>query len=349
LRPSVQVLCSFISLLLGSVSAQEATVRTHLDTTGEIWAGQKVTVVMEVLAPGYFASAVSFDLPDPQGVLLLPPAGHPGVAGETIEGVYYTVQRHELAAYPMHAGTLAVPSVKMHFEFKRAPLDTDTVSAVVQTAEISFTISAPPGAEHLGQVISARDLKIEEVWRPEPGSDPVKAGAAFTRTITFTAPEVPGMLFPPFDPGEIEGLRLYQKPEIRDQKDRGSLRGERRDIVTYLCQRPGMFVIPAARFVWFDLATRQLMTVDLPSRTLHVVADPAAVSTAHAEEVVKAPAHAWARRAWKWGAIAVLVAGVVGVVIYKAHQRGLLSRFARPFYPKHLAPLNANPLARRSR
>src|SRR5262245_28106181 len=64
-RPSVQALVILFCLFLGSLAAQEAKVRTSLATTGDLWVGQKVVVVVEVLAPGYFASAVSFDLPDP--------------------------------------------------------------------------------------------------------------------------------------------------------------------------------------------------------------------------------------------------------------------------------------------
>jgi len=110
----------------------------------------------------------------------------------------------------------------------------------------------PPGAENLGQVISARDLKIEETWRPEPGKENVMAGAAFTRTITFTAPDVPGMMFPPFPAGQIDGLGIYTKRQLLDQTDGGSLHGERRDVVTYVCKRAGEFTIPATQYTWFD-------------------------------------------------------------------------------------------------
>ena len=85
------LLCLAGVLLAGHSLAQEAKVRTSLETKGAIWVGQKVTVVVEVLAPGYFASAVTFDLPDPQGVLLLPPMGHPIMSSKTVDGTSYTV------------------------------------------------------------------------------------------------------------------------------------------------------------------------------------------------------------------------------------------------------------------
>ncbi len=85
------LLCVFLG---GAAVGQEAKVRASLATNGTIWTGQKITLAVELLAPGYFDSAATFDLPDPKGVLLLPPTEHPVVSSETIDGVSYTVQRH---------------------------------------------------------------------------------------------------------------------------------------------------------------------------------------------------------------------------------------------------------------
>jgi len=157
-RPFVQVLLCLVGVLLcGHSLAQDAKVRTSLETQDTIWVGQKVTVVVELLAPGYFASAASFDLPDPQGVLLLPPMGHPLLSSETIDGTSYTVQRHELSAYPMRAGAQSVPAFSVRFEFKRAPMDTNTIAATLKTDSMPFTVKMPPGAENLGRGVHSHD------------------------------------------------------------------------------------------------------------------------------------------------------------------------------------------------
>ena len=59
----------------------------------------------------------------------------------------------------------------------------------------------PPGAEGLGNVISARNLKVEETWKPELGKTTIKPGDAFTRTIIFSAPDLPGMGLPAVSSG----------------------------------------------------------------------------------------------------------------------------------------------------
>jgi len=339
LRPSLlTLLCLLCVLLCGNSWAQEAQVRTSIDTDTTIWVGQKVTVVVELLAPGYFSSAATFDLPDPKGVLLLPPIGSPILSSETIDGTSYTVQRHELSAYPMRAGEQSVPAFSVRFEFKRAPLDANGIAATVTTNSIPFTVKTPPGAENLGQVISARDLKVEETWHPEPGKETVMAGSAFTRTVTFTAPDVPGMVFPPFPAGRIDGLGIYTKQQLLDDTDNGSLRGERREVITYVCQKPGEFEIPALRFIWFDLDTQQLQTQDLPEQTLKVVANPALATASGAESAPvspPAPSIPW----WKLTGLAV-AALLILLAVWSTRVRRVLAGLFNPFRPLHLQPLN---------
>jgi len=320
-----------------SALAQDAMVRAQLSADGPVWVGQEVTLVVELLAPGYFASAASFDLPDPAGVLLMPPTTHPQVDSETIDDTRYTVQRHELRAWPMRAGQPSVPALTVRFSFKRQPLDTDVVPASVTTRAIPLAVQQPPGAEQLGTVISARQLEVEEAWTPEPGTDPVKAGTAFTRTITFEAPGVPGMVFPPFPAPELDGLGVYAKHGVRDrQDDDGALVGIRRDEITYVCERPGEFTIPAAAYTWFDLASKTLRTKTLPARTLKVIPNPAMAAAGSAADGTVAPAP----RPWYQVAGALLLLVVLLLTGLTGRLRRLLARALAPFRPVRLQPLN---------
>jgi hypothetical protein len=296
--------------------------------------------VVELLAPGFFASAASFDLPDPPGLLLMPPAGHPVLSSETINDTAYTVQRHELAVFAERGGEQTVPPIVARFSFKRAPLGTNAVSATIKTEPSRFLAAVPPGTEKLGAVISAKDLKIAETWKPEPGKTNVKAGDAFTRTITFSAPETPGMLFPQFPSKAIDGLGIYPKHEVLDRTDRGELQGERRDTITYVCERPGRFTIPGARFTWWDLDAKQLRTADFPERTFDVAANPAtaAISAAasHVSEVGPGRSSAtW----WRWIGWALLVL-LLAFVGWKCGLRGWFARVVASLHPIHLQPLN---------
>ena len=48
---------------IGAV-AQEAKVRASIGTQGDLWVGQRVTLVVELLAPGFFSGMAAFDLPN---------------------------------------------------------------------------------------------------------------------------------------------------------------------------------------------------------------------------------------------------------------------------------------------
>lgn len=339
------------ALLPMSANAQEAQVRLHLSTEGPVWVGQGVSLAVDLLAPGYFASAVSFDLPDPRGVLLLPPVGRPLVSTEVIDGTHYSVQAHEIRAWPMRAGEQSIPAFNIRFAFKRAPLDTDTVPVTLTVQPIPLSARQPPGAEHAGTVISASNLQVTETWSPEPGAEPVKAGAAFTRIVTFTAPDVPGMVFPPFPTGQIDGLGIYSKRRLLDQDDRGTLLGKRQDEITYIAKRPGQFTIPAAQYTWFDLDTQQLRSATLPARTLQVIANPE-MASATQTGVADATGSSWPgwlyslwSRAGSWYFAALLGAAVLllPVLLLPASRRQLgraLRTAVAPLRAVHLQPLN---------
>ena len=109
--------------------AQEAMVRASIETKGEIWVGQRVTLLVELLAPGFFSGTAAFELPTVPGLMLAPPAGSPIVASETIDGTNYTVQRHELAVFSRHAGEQTIPPFTVRFRFKQQPARQGLVAA----------------------------------------------------------------------------------------------------------------------------------------------------------------------------------------------------------------------------
>ena len=263
--------------------------------------------------------------------MLAPPEGSPVVSSETIDGTSYTVQRHELAVFSRRAGEQTIPPITVRFRFKRNPLDKETIAAAVKTEPVMFNAKLPPGAEKLGSLISARNLKVEEAWTPEPGK--AKAGDAFTRTITFTAPEVPAMAFPPFPAEKIEGLGIYPKPpDVLDENNRGNLTGKRRDTIAYVCQRPGEFAIPAVRLTWFDLDAQQLQTIDFPARQLSVSANSALPSTATKKEDFVP----WTTLIWLLGAAAVALI----VTLCRGYWMPWVARALASWQPVHLQPLN---------
>ena len=140
------------------------------------------------------------------------------------------------------------------------------------------------------------------------------------------------MAFPSFPAAPIEGLGIYRKdPEIFDHSERGELQGERRDTITYVCQRVGHFVIPAVRLTWWDLDSKRLRTIEFPSRQLEVVPNPAIRSTAGQPDVA-------ANRSYWLPLLLVVGAVCIGLLLWR--NATLLQRLTASLRPTHLAPLN---------
>ena len=147
------------------------------------------------------------------------------------------------------------------------------------------------------------------------------------------------MAFPPFPAGPVDGLGVYPKPPlVLDKSDRRELHGERRDAVTYVCQRAGQFTIPAARLTWFDLETQTLQTIDFPARPFEVAPNPAMIS-APPSAAQAAPADAG--RNIVVALVAVL--GLNGLAFLAWKTRAVWRPLIDVFRPVHLAPMNPPP------
>lgn len=319
-------------LLCSAASAQEAMVRTHVNTKQTPWVGQKFTVVVELLSPGFFSGSPVFDLPKVPGLLIFAPEDHPVLGSETINGVSYTSQCYEFAVFARQAGDFEIPSFPIRFHVKHSALDKDSIPATVNTEALHFTANLPPGAENVSTLISSTELKADEQWKPMPAK--AKTGDAFTRVITWSAADVPGMAFPPFPAEKIDGLGIYPKsPQVTDHEERGTLTGSRQDTIVYVCQQPGHYVIPAAHFTWWDTGQQQLRTIDFPERSFDVVPNPAFV-----------PHPSLATRAEKFGkkmAVPLLAIVFLALCVFiwprtKRFRTDLLTLLR----PRRLAPLN---------
>ncbi|HEX4613350.1 MAG TPA: hypothetical protein VH092_34515 [Urbifossiella sp.] len=275
-------------------------VRTSLSPAGDVWVGQRVTLVVELLTPGQFAGAPAFDLPQVPGAVILKPDDRPTLGSETVGGTTVIIQRHEFAVYPQRAGVVEVPAFPVRFGTSEG-FGTPVTARRVTTAPVRFAAKLPPGAAGLATVVTTRRLTVTETWAPEPKAAAV--GAAFTRTITVEARDVPGMALPAFTFEPPAGLRAYPKPPaVEDRVNRGDLTGRRMETVTYVCEKPGAYALPALALAWWNPDERVLNRERLPGRSFEVAAAPPAPAAT--------PPAAPPRRSWV--PLAAVLVGLVG-------------------------------------
>lgn len=297
-------------------------VQGRVETRGEVWVGQRVTVEIKLYSPTYFAGAAAFDLPSVPGVVILPPQDRPQLGTEEIGGNSYTTQMHELAVYPQRPGTIRLPPIGVRFA-SDGGIGKPPIPREGKTKELAFTATMPPGAEGLATVITTPKLTIHETWKPEPGK--AKLGGAFTWTVTVRAANVPGMVLPPMRWEAPEGVGVYPAlATVTDSSERGEATGQRVESVTYVCEKPGTYRLPGVTLAWWDSEQKKLRREQLPSRKIEVEAGPPPTDSGEAGPPQKSHALAWALG----GVIAATILGLVLWLIRQPLGRWLADRRA---------------------
>ena len=293
----------------GAAAEAPVLIRTTLGTPGPVWVGQRVAIDVQLSSPTTFASAPTFELPTVPGTVLMQVEARPVLGTETIDGATYVTQTHELALFAMRAGVFEIPSFAVRFAAPPA-FGAPPVEHRLETSPLRIEARMPPGAEGIAGLVSTSELTVQDRWEPQPGR--ARVGDAFTRTVTRTAPDVPGLAFPPLRLAGSEGLAAYPAaPIVRDRTERGAFTGTRIDAVTYVCERPCTITLPAVELPWWNVASQRLETAPLPAVTIEVARG---ASTARSRSLV------W----WVGGMVLVLAAATAWWM--RGHLRGAWRR-----------------------
>jgi hypothetical protein len=268
------------------------------------WAGQRVPFFIELRAPGSFAGAAAFDLPEIPGCLVVK-VGNPVVASEEADGRSWFVQTHEFALFAQPAGRLSVPAGSVRFAHREG-FDGPAREVRRPIPAWEVAIRRPEGVEARSFLVTTDALDISETWDPQPG--PVEAGAVFHRTVVQRAAQVAGMALAPLPTAAPDGVRVHAAPAATaDKLERGDFLGERRETLTYVLQRPGQVELPAITLAWWDPARQQAGSRTLPAVTIEVRAAQAPSTTTWDAILVAVVALSlagwllpgWMRRLWR--------------------------------------------------
>jgi hypothetical protein len=248
-----------------------AFVRTQLEKVDKIWPGQRLMLYVTLYTTTSFSGSTRFELPRVSGMLIMENEDRPVLGSEKIDTVSYISKRYEIALFPLRSGSLSLPDFGVEFGFRGEDGNVAERSFQVQGQEINVLVI--PGADPQRPVITTTNFQLTDKWNPEQGE--MKVGDAFTRTVTMTADDLPGMAFPPLEIKKIDGLGIYtRQPRVEDQMQRGEFTGRRTEIITYVCERKGTFIIPQTTVQWWNPKTGDLQDVTLESMTFNVAANP---------------------------------------------------------------------------
>jgi hypothetical protein len=255
------------------VSAQDedvkAAVAASIQQSTEIWAGQQVTLNLDLKTTGFSFSNTHFNLPEVSNSFLMQPDSTTIKMSEKKDGEDWQQIRYPLALFPQKSGLITIPPIDVRFSTS-AGFGKPIRNFDFKTEPLKLSVSLPPGVGQDELVVTTRSFQLEHNWQPE--SAIAKTGDAFTLTVTRRAADISAMLLPPIPVYRTDGLAAYpQAPEIEDQTNRGDLTGRRIDSITWVVEKAGSYEIPGIRFQWWDPAKRELKQQVIPGIKLDIV------------------------------------------------------------------------------
>jgi hypothetical protein len=285
----------------------KADVSISIEQDKEIWAGQQVTLDLDLKTTGFSFSNTHFNLPEVNGAFLMQTDTTTVKLTDKIDGQDWQTVRYPLALYPQKAGQLEIPSINVRFTTS-AGFGSEDKAFEFQTEPLSLAVKLPPGAKPGSLVVTTSSFKMDHDW--QPANTIKKTGDAVTLTVNRRADDISAMLLPSIPVFRTEGLASYpQTPEVNDITDRGDLTGVRTDSIIWVAEKPGSYEIPGIRFQWWDPDKRELKQQLVPGLSFDV-------QSSDEESVVEPTANDKQDSGISWPLLFLLVTALLGGALW---------------------------------
>lgn len=256
------------------VAAENAEVKAgaavSIEQDQDLWAGQQVTLNLDLKTTGFSFSNSHFNLPEISGAFLMQTDSTTIKMTEKTDGQDWQIVRYPLALYPQKSGQLEIPPISVRFTTS-AGFGSPEKAFEFETRALELTVRLPPGVKAGELVVTTSSFELEHEWQPFSGA--TKTGDAFTLKVSRLAGDISAMLLPPLPVFRTDGLAAYpQAPEVSDKTDRGDLTGVRTDSITWVVEKPGAYEIPGIRFQWWDPLSLELKQQVIPGLSMDIAA-----------------------------------------------------------------------------
>lgn len=247
----------------------KAAVGISVEQEQEIWAGQQVTLMLDLKTTGFSFSNSHFNLPEISGAFLMQTDTTTIKLTDKIDGQDWQIVRYPLALYPQKSGRLEIPPINVRFTTS-AGFGSAEKAFEFQTRPLELTVNLPAGAIEGNLLVTTTSFELDHDWQGI--SENIHTGDAITLTVTRRAKNISAMLLPPLPVYRRAGLAAYpQTPEVYDKTNRGDLTGERVDTIIWVVEKPGSYEIPGIRFQWWDPDSRELKQQIVPGQQLDIL------------------------------------------------------------------------------
>jgi hypothetical protein len=189
------------------VADEGVVLRTAIEPKANIWVGQQVRLLIDVLARDGWAQIRKFHPFEVSGASVLQVESQGTRLTDTVSGATWTGQHYEWLVFPQRAGTVAIPPIVVDVETKDLATQETTPVPGQKTPAVAFQAALPPGADQERGIISTTRLEARQTL--EPSTTECKVGDAMKRSISLRAAGISGMAFEPAQYPPVAGVGIY--------------------------------------------------------------------------------------------------------------------------------------------
>ena len=149
---------------------------------------------------------------------------------------------------------------------------TQTRPLHLQGDTIELNVQARPAGATGANWLPAKQLTLEENWRPDNGA--LHVGDPLTRHLHLVATGLTGAQLPDLSTmmDLPDGIKAYpDQPKTDDGNGSDSLTGSRDQDVALVASSPGKYTLPALKLTWWDTSSHTERVATLPARTLDIL------------------------------------------------------------------------------
>ena len=329
------------------IASGELHIETSIAPVSDAVPGQHMVLTIEIATQRWFTGGTRISLPEVSGLVVLQTDQFAANASERRGASSWVVQRWSLDLFPQRSGSFTLPPIKLQIQVNTSA---GNISGSAYTAPLDFEVGLPPALEERNFWVAAPEFKVSQDLDRDPLQ--LTVGDAFVQDIRFEASDVQAMMLPTVTAPQVAGLKAYPSPpELENRSDRGSMRAQRREQITYIAEQPGDYRLPAQSYYWWNTTAAELQLLELPAIEIKVAAGPSAASGDRASREIDwratlgkvAMAAALAVLLWLGWRLLPAARYLAGRLLYAWHRLvGAWRAWRRPGLPGSLNPVSLN-------
>lgn len=257
-------------------------IKAWLEPEENIIARQQIYLQIEVATDKWFSSGTRIGRFEIKDAIVMQREKFAVNSTRTDGDKSWTVQQWTLVVYPQRDGQFEIPAIPLQLSVAGDGIESIVGEANTQPMSFEAMIPQQVVSEQVtsepvipGQVqkkkswLASNRFDVEQSF--DKTTEELAPGDALIRTITFSADNLAAMMLPEVEIESIEGIAVYRKPpQLTDKVNRGDYIAERTEVITYVFEKEGEYLLPKQIYHWWNLETQSLEAIELEEQPLTI-------------------------------------------------------------------------------